>query len=102
MVVVANPPYSARWDNSDRKLKDPRFKDYGLAPKTKADYAFLLHGLYHLDQNGTMAIVLPHGVLFRGAKKIKFVKLYLKRIKLMPLSVCLLAYSTQLEFRLLY
>ena len=68
-VVVANPPYLQRWDNSDRKLKDPRFKDYGLAPKTKADYAFLLHGLYHLDQNGTMAIVLPHGVLFRGAKE---------------------------------
>src|SRR5699024_1149823 len=55
-VVVANPPYSQPWDNNDRKLKDPRFKDYGLAPKTKADYAFLLHGLYHLDQSGTMAI----------------------------------------------
>lgn len=68
-VVVANPPYSQPWDNNDRKLKDPRFKDYGLAPKTKADYAFLLHGLYHLDQSGTMAIVLPHGVLFRGAKE---------------------------------
>lgn len=71
-VVVANPPYSQRWDNNDRKLKDPRFKEYGaLAPKTKADYAFLLHGLYHLKDNGTMAIVLPHGVLFRGAKEEK-------------------------------
>lgn len=71
-VVVANPPYSARWDNNDKKMKDPRFKDYGgLAPKTKADYAFLLHGLYHLKQEGTMAIVLPHGVLFRGAKEAK-------------------------------
>lgn len=78
-VVVANPPYSARWDNSDRKLKDPRFKDYGLAPKTKADYAFLLHGLYHLDQNGTMAIVLPHGVLFRGAKEGKIREALLKK-----------------------
>lgn len=78
-VVVANPPYSARWDNSDRKLKDPRFKDYGLAPKTKADYAFLLHGLYHLDQNGTMAIVLPHGVLFRGAKEGKICEALLKK-----------------------
>ena len=78
-VVVANPPYSQRWDNSDRKLKDPRFKDYGLAPKTKADYAFLLHGLYHLDQNGTMAIVLPHGVLFRGAKEGKIREALLKK-----------------------
>lgn len=78
-VVVANPPYSARWDNNDRKLKDPRFKDYGLAPKTKADYAFLLHGLYHLDQNGTMAIVLPHGVLFRGAKEGKIREALLKK-----------------------
>lgn len=78
-VVVANPPYSQRWDNNDRKLKDPRFKDYGLAPKTKADYAFLLHGLYHLDQNGTMAIVLPHGVLFRGAKEGKIREALLKK-----------------------
>ncbi|MCK8617733.1 type I restriction-modification system subunit M [Fructobacillus sp. M158] len=67
-AVVANPPYSAKWDNNDNKMKDPRFKDFGkLAPKTKADYAFVLHGLYHLDREGTMAIVLPHGVLFRGA-----------------------------------
>lgn len=78
-VVVANPPYSQRWDNNDRKLKDPRFKDYGLAPKTKGDYAFLLHGLYHLDQNGTMAIVLPHGVLFRGAKEGKIREALLKK-----------------------
>lgn len=67
-AVVANPPYSAHWDNNETKLKDPRFKEYGkLAPKTKADYAFILHGLYHLNEEGTMAIVLPHGVLFRGA-----------------------------------
>ena len=78
-VVVANPPYSARWDNSDRKLKDPRFKDYGLAPKTKADYAFLLHGLYHLKDDGAMAIVLPHGVLFRGAKEGKIRETLLKK-----------------------
>jgi len=71
-MVVANPPYSAHWDNNDNKMKDPRFKDYGgLAPKTKADYSFLLHGLYHLSSKGTMAIVLPHGVLFRGAKEEK-------------------------------
>ena len=67
-AVVANPPYSAHWDNSETKLKDPRFAPFGkLAPKTKADYAFVLHSLDHLDQEGTMAIVLPHGVLFRGA-----------------------------------
>ena len=78
-VVVANPPYSARWDNSDRKLKDTRFKEYGLAPKTKADYAFLLHGLYHLKDDGAMAIVLPHGVLFRGAKEGKIRETLLKK-----------------------
>ncbi|MDH6364058.1 type I restriction enzyme M protein [Enterococcus sp. PF1-24] len=67
-AVVANPPYSAKWDNAESKLKDPRFKDYGkLAPASKADYAFILHSLYHLNNNGNMAIVLPHGVLFRGA-----------------------------------
>lgn len=67
-AVVANPPYSQHWDNNDLKLKDPRFKDFGkLAPKSTADYAFVLHSLYHLAPNGTMAIVLPHGVLFRGA-----------------------------------
>lgn len=67
-AVVANPPYSAKWDNDKTKLKDPRFSDYGkLAPASKADYAFILHSLYHLNNDGTMAIVLPHGVLFRGA-----------------------------------
>lgn len=69
-TVVMNPPYSAHWDNDDDRLSDPRFRDFGaLAPKTKADYAFLLHGLYHLKPTGTMGIVLPHGVLFRGAKE---------------------------------
>ena len=63
-----NPPYSAKWSAAAGFLQDERFSDYGvLAPKSKADYAFLLHGLYHLKNNGTMAIVLPHGVLFRGA-----------------------------------
>lgn len=67
-AVVANPPYSAKWDNADTKLKDPRFAPYGkLAPASKADYAFIQHSLYHLNDSGTMAIVLPHGVLFRGA-----------------------------------
>jgi type I restriction enzyme M protein len=67
-AVVANPPYSAKWDNSQSKMKDPRFAKYGkLAPSSKADYAFILHSLYHLNDTGTMAIVLPHGVLFRGS-----------------------------------
>ncbi|WP_283576154.1 type I restriction-modification system subunit M [Limosilactobacillus pulli] len=78
--VVANPPYSQKWDADSSKLKDPRFKDYGaLAPKGKADYAFLLHSLYHLEQNGTMAIVLPHGVLFRGAAEGKIRKALLAK-----------------------
>ena len=67
-MVLMNPPYSANWSAAVGFLQDERFSDYGvLAPKSKADYAFLLHGLYHLKSNGTMAIVLPHGVLFRGA-----------------------------------
>lgn len=67
-LVLMNPPYSANWSAAPGFLNDSRFSDYGvLAPKSKADYAFLLHGLYHLKNNGTMAIVLPHGVLFRGA-----------------------------------
>lgn len=64
-AVVSNPPYSQKWDVKDKKF-DPRFKQYGVAPKGKADYAFLLHDLYHLEENGIMTIVLPHGVLFRG------------------------------------
>lgn len=68
-AVTMNPPYSANWSAAEGFLQDERFMDYGgkLAPKSKADYAFLLHGFYHLKQTGTMAIVLPHGVLFRGA-----------------------------------
>lgn len=68
-AVTMNPPYSAKWSAAEGFKQDERFMDYGgnLAPKSKADYAFLLHGFYHLKQTGTMAIVLPHGVLFRGA-----------------------------------
>lgn len=66
--VLMNPPYSAKWSADDTFLDDSRFNRFGkLAPKSKADFAFLLHGLYHLKDSGTMAIVLPHGVLFRGA-----------------------------------
>ena len=64
-AVVSNPPYSQNWTPDETKRSDPRF-EYGLAPKSKADYAFLLHDLYHLKPNGIMTIVLPHGVLFRG------------------------------------
>ena len=65
-AVVSNPPYSQHWDPTDAEM-DARFKDYGVAPKSKADYAFLLHELHHLKPDGVMTIVLPHGVLFRGA-----------------------------------
>lgn len=67
-AVLMNPPYSAKWSADSGFLQDPRFSSFGvLAPKSKADFAFLLHGYYHLKQNsGVMAIVLPHGVLFRG------------------------------------
>ena len=64
-AVVSNPPYSQQWDPSF-KDNDPRYSRFGLAPKTKADFAFLLHDLYHLKPDGIMTIVLPHGVLFRG------------------------------------
>ncbi len=67
-AVVSNPPYSQQWD-PDHKENDPRYSRFGLAPKTKADYAFLLHDLYHLKPDGMMAIVLPHGVLFRGGEE---------------------------------
>ena len=65
-AVVSNPPYSQEWDPKD-KDQDPRYDGYGIAPKSKADYAFLLHDLYHLNNGGIMTIVLPHGVLFRGS-----------------------------------
>ncbi|GLO60571.1 type I restriction-modification system subunit M [Vibrio sp. MACH09] len=67
-AVVANPPFSASWSANDGFKSDERFADYGkLAPKSKADFAFVQHMLHQLDDNGTMAVVLPHGVLFRGA-----------------------------------
>ena len=64
-AAISNPPYSQPWDTTGADT-DPRFADYGVAPKSKADYAFLLHSLYHLKSDGIMTIVLPHGVLFRG------------------------------------
>lgn len=65
-AIVANPPFSLRWEPNDTLAEDFRFKSYGLAPKSAADFAFLLHGFHFLGIGGTMAIILPHGVLFRG------------------------------------
>lgn len=79
-AVVSNPPYSQHWDPSDKEY-DPRFKNYGVAPKTKADYAFLLHELHHLKADGIMTIVMPHGVLFRG----KTPKIYDKEGNILPI-----------------
>ena len=70
-AVVANPPFSYRWEPNDTLAEDFRFKSYGLAPKSAADFAFLLHGFHFLSDEGTMAIVLPHGVLFRGGSEEK-------------------------------
>ncbi len=67
-AVVSNPPYSQAWNPSDKET-DPRYARFGLAPKGKADYAFLLHDLFHLKSDGIMTIVLPHGVLFRGGEE---------------------------------
>lgn len=65
-AVVANPPFSYRWDPGEAMSEDMRFKNHGVAPKSAADFAFLLHGLHYLKDDGVMAIILPHGVLFRG------------------------------------
>lgn len=77
--VLMNPPYSAKWSGDKGFLDDPRFSTYGvLAPKSKADFAFLLHGFYHLKDSGVMGIVLPHGVLFRGNAEGKIRKVLLE------------------------
>jgi len=65
-AIVANPPFSLRWEPNDTLAEDFRYKSYGLAPKSAADFSFLLHGFHFLKDGGTMAIILPHGVLFRG------------------------------------
>ena len=70
-AVVANPPFSYRWQPKEEMAGDFRFKNYGLAPKSAADFAFLLHGFHFLSDDGTMAIILPHGVLFRGGAEEK-------------------------------
>ena len=70
-AVVANPPFSYRWEPNESLAEDFRFKNYGLAPKSAADFAFLLHGFHFLSDCGTMAVILPHGVLFRGGAEEK-------------------------------
>ena len=77
-AIVANPPFSLRWEPNDTLAEDFRFKSYGLAPKSAADFAFLLHGFHFLGQEGTMAIILPHGVLFRGGAEERIRKKLLK------------------------
>ena len=81
-AVVSNPPYSQHWDPKDKEM-DARFANYGLAPKTKADYAFLLHELHHLKPDGILTIVMPHGVLFRG----KAPKIYDKEGNVLPMEL---------------
>ena len=80
-AVVSNPPYSQSWVPKNKEL-DPRYKEYGLAPKGKADYAFLLHDLYHLSPDGIMTIVLPHGVLFRGNEELEIRKQLIEKDKI--------------------
>jgi type I restriction enzyme M protein len=70
-AVVANPPFSYRWEPTEAIGEDVRFKNHGLAPKSAADFAFLLHGFHYLKDEGVMAIILPHGVLFRGGAEEK-------------------------------
>ncbi|MCH7403196.1 type I restriction-modification system subunit M [Belliella kenyensis] len=77
-AIVANPPFSLRWEPTDTLAEDFRFKGYGLAPKSAADFAFLLHGFHFLSKEGTMAIILPHGVLFRGGAEARIREKLLK------------------------
>jgi type I restriction enzyme M protein len=78
-AIVANPPFSAKWSSNELLLLDERFSQYGrLAPASKADFAFIQHMIYHLDENGIMAVVMPHGVLFRGAAELEIRKYLIK------------------------
>lgn len=77
-AVVANPPFSYRWEPTEALSEDFRFKSYGLAPKSAADFSFLLHGFHFLGDEGTMAIILPHGVLFRGGAEARIRRKLLK------------------------
>ena len=103
-AVVANPPFSASWSAAAGFLTDERFQDYGkLAPASKADFAFVQHMVHQLEDDGTMAVVLPHGVLFRGAaeghirKHLIKDKNYLDAVIGLPANI-----SMELEYRLVF
>ena len=98
-AVVSNPPYSQSWDR-DNKESDPRYAEYGLAPRSKADYAFLLHDLYHIKPDGIMTIVLPHGVLFRGGEEAKIRENLIEKTELILLLDYLLIFSLVQAYQL--
>jgi type I restriction enzyme M protein len=101
-AIVANPPFSLRWEPNDTLAEDFRFKSYGLAPKSAADFAFLLHGFHFLGKEGTMAIILPHGVLFRGGAEERIRTKLLKTIILIQSLVYLQIYFTQQVFQFVF
>ena len=83
-IQVANPPYSANWSADDKFLEDERFSEYGkLAPKSKADFAFVQHMIHHMDEDGRIAVLLPHGVLFRGAAEETIRKYLIEKLNLL-------------------
>lgn len=83
-VQVANPPYSANWSADTKFLEDERFKEYGkLAPKSKADFAFVQHMVFHMDEDGRVAVLLPHGVLFRGAAEERIRKYLIEKLNVL-------------------
>ncbi len=87
-AVVANPPFSYRWEPTEALGEDFRFKNHGLAPKSAADFAFVLHGFHYLSDEGTMAIILPHGVLFRGGRRAASARSYCKTATSTRSSAC--------------
>lgn len=83
-IQVANPPYSANWSADDKFLEDERFNEYGkLAPKSKADFAFVQHMIHHMDEDGRIAVLLPHGVLFRGAAEETIRKYIIQKLNIL-------------------
>ena len=87
-VQVANPPYSAKWSGDLSFMEDPRFNEYGkLAPKSKADFAFVQHMVHHMDEDGRAVVLLPHGVLFRGAAEEVIRKHLIQKLNVLDLSL---------------
>ena len=93
-AIVANPPFSYRWEPTDALGDDVRFKNHGLAPKSAADFAFLLHGFHFLKDEGVMAIILPHGVLFRGGAEERIAPSCSRTDTSTPSSACPPTFST--------